>query len=373
MRSSIVIVAATLGFSISAVAAPGGGPQTISIPLHKRGTPLSKDGVAIGWALARQVERVQAKYARGNAVYKAKMGHNLFSGINNRPFAKRQNEPLTDEQEQLWAGPISIGTPGQAFLIDFDTGSADLWVSSSECATQGCSSHNKYDFSKSSTVSKLQGTFNITYGDNSAASGPIYSDVVTVAGLSVTNQYFSAVISESDVFSQDPSDGIMGLAFSSISQIGAPTFIENLYSQGKISAPTFSFRLASSGSELFLGGVDNGKYTGDVTWAPVTNKTYWVTQGASNVNKATGYEGPMIIDSGTTLIIGSSASATPPATTRSLAPVLQALVSLSVGANFQFLQQTLMWAPLTALERPVLEPSPEETISRTPGSLVTPS
>ncbi|CAE6439787.1 unnamed protein product [Rhizoctonia solani] len=300
---------AALAFTSCVVAAPTRQSKTISIPLHKRGSRLSKDGVVIGSGLAREIERVQAKYTRSSAVYKTKTGHSLFNGVDSKPIMKRQNEPLTDEQEQLWAGNITIGTPGQSFLIDFDTGSADLWIPSSECASNGCSPHSKYDPSKSSTGSKQEGLFNITYGDNSTASGSIYSDTVTIAGLSATGQKFSAVTSESDSFSLDPSDGILGLAFSSISQIGAPTFIENLYSQRKISAPTFGFRLASSGSELYLGGANNNKYTGEVTWAALTNKTYWQTQGTSNVNGAQGYQGSMIIDSGTTLIMGSTSSA----------------------------------------------------------------
>jgi cathepsin D len=81
-----------------------------------------------------------------------------------------------------------------------------------------------------------------------------------------------------------------------------------LYSQGKISAPTFGFRLASSGSELYLGGTDTSKYTGSITWASLTSETYWLTTGSSSVGTTVGYSGPMIIDSGTTLIVGPTSS-----------------------------------------------------------------
>ncbi|CAE6406946.1 hypothetical protein ACGC1H_002276 [Rhizoctonia solani] len=305
MIASIAI--ATLAVAGAVAAAPAlGEPKAITIPLHKRGSPLSQDGVVVASALARQISRVQGKYARGNAAYKTKTGLDLFSGVHS--LEKRQKEPLTDEQDELWAGTILIGTPGQSFLIDFDTGSSDLWVPSSSCTSSGCSPHSKYTSSKSSTSSRQSGSFSISYGDGSTASGPIYSDTVTVGGLSATGQSFSPVTSESSSFSSDPSDGIMGLAFSSISSIGAPTFIENLYSQGKISSPTFGFRLASSGSELYLGGADTSKYTGSITWASLTSKTYWLTTGSSSVGNTVGYSGAMIIDSGTTLVVGPTSS-----------------------------------------------------------------
>ncbi|KAJ7689827.1 hypothetical protein B0H17DRAFT_1134762 [Mycena rosella] len=34
---------------------------------------------------------------------------------------KHQSEALTDENDELWAGKISVGTPAQKFLIDFDS------------------------------------------------------------------------------------------------------------------------------------------------------------------------------------------------------------------------------------------------------------
>ena len=88
---------------------------------------------------------------------------------------KRQSEALDDQQSNLeWTGTVSIGTPGQDFVIDFDTGSADLWVPSKDC--DGCQAQNSYDPSASSTSQEESGTFQIQYGDGSQASGPIYSD-----------------------------------------------------------------------------------------------------------------------------------------------------------------------------------------------------
>ncbi|KDN40814.1 hypothetical protein RSAG8_07832, partial [Rhizoctonia solani AG-8 WAC10335] len=128
------------------------------------------------------------------------------------------------------------------------------------------------------------------------------------AGLSATSQYFSPVTSESSSFASDPEDGILGLEFNFISSIGQPTLIDNLYSKGKISSPTFAFHLATSGSELYLRGVDTAKYTGSITYVSLTSKTYWLTTGSSSVGSTVAYSGAMIIDSGTTVIVGPTSS-----------------------------------------------------------------
>ncbi|KAJ1300404.1 hypothetical protein OPQ81_005224 [Rhizoctonia solani] len=312
MRPSTLVLAYVATGVVSAIPVINPSPKGISINIRKRSsarTPLVKDGVIQPEALARHVERVERKYTRGNHAYKQRTGVDLFANLGGVK-SKRQNIQLADEQEELWAGEISIGTPGQKFLIDFDTGSADLWVPSSDCQSRGCRNKNVYTSSSSSTVNDVTTTqkFSISYGDGSTASGPVYTDNVSAGGLSVTNQSFSAVTSESSSFSEDPSDGIMGLAFSSISTIGAPTFIENLASQGAVSSSVFSMFLASNNSELYLGGTNSTLYTGNITYTDLQSRTYWLTNGSSSVNGAEAYSGSMIIDSGTTLIVGESRS-----------------------------------------------------------------
>lgn len=90
-------------------------------------------------------------------------------------FIKRQGLPLTDQDDnEDWTGMISIGTPAQPFMIDFDTGSADHWVASSSCG--GCMSRFTYDSSSSSTSSSKDGTLQVEYGVGSTAYGQIYTD-----------------------------------------------------------------------------------------------------------------------------------------------------------------------------------------------------
>jgi cathepsin D len=62
-------------------------------------------------------------------------------------------ESLANILDLYYIGVISIGTPAQSFLVNFDTGSSDLWIPSISCDINeiGCMNHLKYDSSKSST------------------------------------------------------------------------------------------------------------------------------------------------------------------------------------------------------------------------------
>jgi len=100
----------------------------------------------------------------------------------------------------------------------------------------------------------------------------------------------------------------MGMAFPSLSSFPASPVFNTLMSQKKTSAGVFGFKLASSGSELYLGGADSTMYTGDLTWSPVTAKGYWqIDMEAVSANGKTAVKKySSIIDSGTTLVVGDN-------------------------------------------------------------------
>ncbi|KAJ4471149.1 aspartic peptidase domain-containing protein [Lentinula edodes] len=111
------------------------------------------------------------------------------------------------------------------------------------------------------------GSFSIEYSDGSTVSGPVYEDTVAVAGIQVANQKFSPVTTLSASCASDPAGGIFGLAFPAISNLDADPFFVNANSQGAVDSNDFGFYLASSGSELYLGGISGASISSDGTTA----------------------------------------------------------------------------------------------------------
>lgn len=220
------------------------------------------------------------------------------------------SESLTSYGDSYWAGFVTVGTPPQSFLIDFDTGSADFWVPSSSCTNCG-STKREYDPSKSTTSYAEPGqSFAITYGDGSSSSGPLYLDTVSVGGVAAVNQTVGAATTISSQFANSAQDGLMGLAFQSLARTRAPGYFQTLVDEGRVSSAMFSFRLATRNygpSELYLGGMNSNLYiAGSTTWAPLLARSYWVVAGQAAVNGAVvSSVGTFnaVIDTGTTIIV----------------------------------------------------------------------
>ena len=88
---------------------------------------------------------------------------------------------------------------------------------STELPSSDQQGHNVFDPSQSSTFQSLSGaTWQIQYQDQSGASGDVGTDTVTIGGTVVQGQAVELASQVSSSFSQGASDGLLGLAFSSI-------------------------------------------------------------------------------------------------------------------------------------------------------------
>ncbi|KAK4129843.1 Asp-domain-containing protein [Parathielavia appendiculata] len=278
MQSNLVLIAAVLALAnglpwtsrpsndISKVDGPGtvslkqvrntnfvrSGPLQLAKIYHKYKAPLPND-------LKAAVKRVR-------------------NNLSKRPTGSAETKPEENDVEYLT--PVSIGTPPQVLNLDFDTGSSDFWVFSSETSKSDVNGQTVYDPDKSSTAKEMEGySWQISYGDGSYSSGDVYTDTVTVGGLTVPSQAVEVARRVSDAFTADTNnDGLLGLASSAINTVdpvAQKTFFDNVKSD--LDAPVFTADLKAGTPGYYnFGFIDPNAYTGNITYTPVDDSQgFW--------------------------------------------------------------------------------------------------
>ncbi|KAH8987990.1 acid protease [Lactarius hatsudake] len=311
MYLSTMLIIATLSFFAEAQLTSRSG---VAIPITKRMQVRDADGVADIAKLQRGIRHSLAKIGHGFQAYEKNTGapHPSAPKMKRTDLEKRiGSEPLTNDNFNYWYGSISVGTPAKKFTVIFDTGSTLMFLPGSDCDSS-CKGHVLYNPAKSSKAKHLGEQFETRYGDGTTdfVDGSLYTDDVTISGYTAKNQTFGVATHFAGVFSADffLPDGLVGLAFPSISPYQATPFFLTLAAQGSLPSNTFGFYLANEGSELFLGGTNNKLHDGDFTYVPVTKEGYWETNlDALYVNgkKVAGVR-DSIIDTGTTIILGDT-------------------------------------------------------------------
>ncbi|KIX07211.1 uncharacterized protein Z518_01864 [Rhinocladiella mackenziei CBS 650.93] len=218
---------------------------------------------------------------------------------------------------------VTVGTPGQPFSLQLDTGSSDIWfpaVNADICEQdiQNCP-FGTYDFSQSSTYADPGlPAFQIQYVDGSQVQGAYISDVLNIGQTKLSNTTMAAALT-----ANTRGIGIMGIGFESgeaaavLNGFTYPNVINVMKNEGFINTLAYSLWLddleSNTGSILF-GGVDTDKYHGDLVSLPIqldsqtgtisSMTVAWtgltVRGGGQTSDMSPSTPQPAILDSGTT-------------------------------------------------------------------------
>jgi cathepsin E len=232
------------------------------------------------------------------------------AGISLQEDAASVISSQVDNQAVTYVAAVGVGSPPTTYQLLVDTGSSNTWVGAGIA------------YVKTSTSVETADKVAVTYGSGSF-SGTEFTDTVTIApGLVITKQSIG-VASTSTGF--EGVDGIIGIGpvdltldtLSPATTSTIPTVTDNLFSQGIISAHEIgvSFEPSITGNdlngEITWGGTDSTKFTGAITFIPLTTTSpaseFWginqeIKLGSTTILATTAG----IVDTGTTLILLST-------------------------------------------------------------------
>ncbi|POW13005.1 hypothetical protein PSTT_04055, partial [Puccinia striiformis] len=259
-----------------------------------------------------------AAYAKAARRYSFKTG--TFEGSQGRVLALKEDgsdhevpaESIAHDLE--YVVPVTIGTPGVQLLLDFDTGSADLWVWSSDlkASQPTASGHAVYDPKKSSTAQEVPGcTWKISYGDGSSASGVVYKDDLKIGDLHCSEQGIEVAQKLSSAFlNGEGSDGLLG----------PRTPMQNMMEKSITNQGLFTVCLKhdTDGKGFYSFGTICAEEAGvsekDIAYTPIDNKQgFWAFQSTKAMigdEEIELSENVAIADTGTTLALVSEALTT---------------------------------------------------------------
>ncbi|KAH7318373.1 aspartic peptidase domain-containing protein [Stachybotrys elegans] len=234
-------------------------------------------------------------------------------------MTKRQSDVATSAQQigYFYTIDLVLGTPGQVVTVNFDTGSAELWVNPlcrSASDPGFCESFGR--FNDSSTFEELGMRGHVRYGTG-YVSFEYGTDYISLGSSRISQQTFGVAYD-----SQFSSVGIMG-AGPDLSGWDSPypLIIDSLVQQGFINSRAFSLDLRALSSDrgsVILGGIDTRKYSGHLEKRPIIPAEsspdgytrYWIYLDGISINQGDGTDvsifhapgqQPVLLDSGYTL------------------------------------------------------------------------
>jgi hypothetical protein len=193
------------------------------------------------------------------------------------------------------------------------TNNARSWVFSSSLSASQVGGHAAFDPSKNASAWEEYegGSWKISYGDGSGASGTVGFAQVDVGGATATRQAVElATFVSSSFVSDENNDGLLGLGFSNINTVqpvAQKTFFENIMDD--LDQPVFTADLEDDATGTYeFGTVDTTKFEGDLHSTDVDSSNgFWEFKSTAYSIGGNVIQNPdastAIADTGTSLLL----------------------------------------------------------------------
>ena len=255
------------------------------------------------------------EYLRGMLKYNITPTHPLALSIEQRLSSRDTGlvPAVISSSGISFKSPITIGS--QQFLLDFDTGSPDLWVYSTSMEAPPSGHHSIYNPALSKTAIAMNATWSISYGDGSSGQGIVFEDSVSLGGITIGKQAVEAAVVARGMVMTLETDGVLGLspACNTIVPAGIPTFLQNLGNHPPTKSQVFTCSLTrpNEPAGFFTFGYIDSTLLGSntPTYTPVDPENgYWEVSSEFIIVNGKRIKRPSntaILDTGTTLIFVS--------------------------------------------------------------------
>lgn len=197
---------------------------------------------------------------------------------NGKDIERRGTDETSQDAHSInWWYKCIVGVGDQSFTLQFDSGSADLWIPSPETSAENPLAQTFYEPSSSAKL-LTDATWSQSYDGGYGANGVVYIDTVTFGSIVLENQPVEVA---TDTTMVAPVDGIIGvsLAANRISPPGIPTFLDGVYNL--LEAPVFTAKLTRPQENVgfyTFGYIDADTVGGQtIQWTPVvaTDTSSW--------------------------------------------------------------------------------------------------
>jgi len=244
---------------------------------------LTTCGDAVGMEATVKLGRKTIK--EGQQVYRAHFGLRGHRGERTKTKVIHKT---------AYFGSVDVGTPKQTFQVVFDSGSGNLLVPASDCNSQACIAHARYNQSESSSMHRVrcdgvqdsgdaQDEVSILFGTGEVWGRCIH-DQICLGPVCYPGSFITATYETKSPFMSFNFDGVLGLALPSMSQGSMFNTMERLKETQRLHQTLYSVFLSSSESEVEIseitfGSIKTSHMASDLHWVPVSRDTgYWEVQ-----------------------------------------------------------------------------------------------